>query len=98
MSAPWPQRLVFRRSARELRIEYRDGTSRTAGFKRLREESPSAAVRGHGAGPRPPQAPVPDNVTVTRAEHVGRYAIRIVFSDGHDSGLYTWSLLHDLTS
>lgn len=95
--APWPRRLVFQRSARQLKIEYADGAMRTAGYKHLREESPSAAVRGHGSGPRPPQPPVPDDISVVRAESVGRYAVRIVFSDGHDSGLYTWSLLHALS-
>ncbi|MEO0466898.1 MAG: DUF971 domain-containing protein [Pseudomonadota bacterium] len=92
----WPKRLVFQRRAQTLAIEFTDGSSRAVGFKHLRENSPSAAVRGHGAGPAPPQAPVPDDISVLRAEPVGRYAVRIVFSDGHDSGLYTWDLLSEL--
>ena len=97
-SSVWPKRLVFQRSARQLVVEFDDGTRREIGFKHLRENSPSAEVRGHGAGPPPPQAPVPEDISVLRAEPVGRYAVRIVFSDGHDSGLYTWSLLQKLAS
>lgn len=66
-------------------------------FKKLRENSPSAEVQGHGAGPKPPQAPVPDTIMVERAEPVGRYAVRIIFSDGHSTGLYTWALLKELS-
>ena len=77
-------------------IAFEDGVSGTISYKRLREESPSAEVRGHGSGPKPPQAPVPEDISVVGAEPVGRYAIRIRFSDGHDSGLYTWKLLREL--
>ncbi|HCX11700.1 MAG TPA: hypothetical protein DHU81_15425, partial [Hyphomonas sp.] len=45
---------------------------------------------------RPPQPPVPDDISVLGAEPVGRYAVRIQFSDGHDSGLYTWKFLREL--
>ena len=93
---PWPQRLAFRRSARQLHVRFEDGTEGVIDYVRLRQESPSAEVRGHGAGPRPPQPPVPGDITVLKAEPVGRYAVRIHFSDGHDSGLYTWTLLHAL--
>ncbi|MEZ5953838.1 MAG: DUF971 domain-containing protein [Hyphomonas sp.] len=93
----WPIRLTFRKGAQELFAEFDDGTSGTVGYKRLREQSPSAEVRGHGGGPPPPQKPVPENISVVNAEPVGRYALRIFFSDGHDSGLYNWSLLRDLT-
>lgn len=96
MSAdPWPVKLAFRKSARELYVEFDDGRSGTVGFKRLRENSPSAEVRGHGGRP-PPQKPVPEDIGVVRAEPVGRYALRIVFTDGHDSGLYNWQLIRDL--
>ena len=55
-------------------------------------------MRGHGAGPRPPQPPVPDDISVTKADPVGRYAVRIHFSDGHSSGLYTWQYLRELAA
>ncbi len=93
---PWPTRLTFRRGARELHIMFDDGAALSVPFTTLRRESPSAEVRGHGAGPRPPQPPIPHDITVTAAEPVGRYAVRIAFSDGHKTGLYTWSLLRQL--
>jgi DUF971 family protein len=55
-------------------------------------------VQGHGSGPKPVQPPVPADIRVERAEPVGRYAVRIIFSDGHSSGLYTWDLLKRLTT
>ncbi len=98
MSQPaWPVRLTFRRGAGEMHAAFEDGASGAVDFVRLREESPSAEVQGHGSGPKPVQAPVPADITVERAEPVGRYALRIFFSDGHSSGLYTWDLLRRLT-
>ncbi len=95
-SPGWPARLRFQKTAARLVLEYADAPMLSVAYKKLREESPSAEVRGHGAGPKPPQPPVPDDITVTGAEPVGRYAVRIRFSDGHDSGLYTWPYLHAL--
>lgn len=98
MSAPaWPVRLTFARGRRELVAAFDDGSSGSVDFVRLRENSPSAEVQGHGAGPKPVQAPVSPDISVERAEPVGRYAVRIFFSDGHSSGLYTWDLLKRLT-
>lgn len=94
--APWPETLTFRRGSKQLAIRFETGETGSIDYKRLRENSPSAEVRGHGAGPRPPQPPVPEEIDVLRAEPVGRYAVRIVFSDGHDTGLYTWPLLYSL--
>ena len=93
----WPVRLTFARGRRELVAAFDDGSSGSVDFVRLRENSPSAEVQGHGAGPKPVQPPVPPDITVERAEPVGRYAVRIFFSDGHSSGLYTWDLLKRLT-
>jgi DUF971 family protein len=96
-ASAWPARLTFRASAQELLAEFDDGKSGVVAYKRLREESPSAEVRGHGKGPRPPQPPVPDDIRVLKAEPVGRYALRLFFSDGHSSGLYTWGIIRELT-
>lgn len=93
---PWPHRLTFRRSDRRLDVDFDDGSAVSIPFQRLRAESPSAEVRGHGAGPRPPQPPVPEDIDITGAEPVGRYAVRIIFSDGHSTGLYTWTYLREL--
>lgn len=96
MSDPWPATLRFQKTAQQLLISFDDGEEGTIAYKFLREESPSAEVQGHGQGPKPSQAPVPEDISVEKAERVGRYAVRIVFSDGHDSGLYTWRLLREL--
>ncbi|GGB71555.1 MULTISPECIES: gamma-butyrobetaine hydroxylase-like domain-containing protein [Henriciella] len=93
---PWPTELRFRKGAQQLHISFEDEAEFTIPYQRLREESPSAEVQGHGAGPKPPQPPVPSDIFVTRAEPVGRYAVRIYFSDGHSSGLYTWKYLRQL--
>ena len=92
----WPLRLRFQAAAQELIAEFDDGFSGRVAYKRLRENSPSAEVRGHGAGPAPRQAPVPEDISVLKAEPVGRYAVRIFFSDGHSSGLYTWEQIRSL--
>lgn len=93
---PWPSELRFRKSAGVLSVTFDDDAAFDIPFRTLRAESPSAEVRGHGSGPRPPQPPVPDNIQVTKADPVGRYAVRIHFSDGHSSGLYTWQYLREL--
>jgi DUF971 family protein len=96
MMRAWPVRLEFQRSAQALAISFDDGAAGIIPYRTLRVESPSAEVRGHGSGPRPPQPPVPDDISVLRAEPVGRYAVRLHFSDGHNTGLYTWALLRTL--
>ena len=63
--------------------------------EKLRVESPSAEVRGHG-GQKPPPLRGKANVKIQRLEPVGNYAVRIVFDDGHDSGLYSWDYLKRL--
>ncbi|MCI4646115.1 MAG: DUF971 domain-containing protein [Hyphomonadaceae bacterium] len=94
--SPWPTRLIFRKAASCLHVVFEDGSEGEVSYPLLRAQSPSAEVRGHGSGPPPPQAPIPPDITVDKAEPVGRYAVRIHFSDGHNSGLYTWALLHSL--
>jgi DUF971 family protein len=92
---PWPTDLAFDRSARLLRIAFDDGAHFDIPFELLRVESPSAENKGHG-GKAPPPVTGKANVGVVAAEPVGRYAVRIVFDDGHDTGFYTWDLLYDL--
>ncbi len=93
---PWPTELRFQNAARRLHIAFDDGAVFEIPYTTLRRESPSAENKGHGDGPPPPQPPIPDDISVTAAEPVGRYAVRIVFSDGHATGLYTWPLLRRL--
>jgi DUF971 family protein len=92
---PWPTDLVFDRAAKALMIAFDDGEMFEIPFELLRIESPSAENKGHGPNV-PPPVTGKANVNVVRAEPVGRYAVRIVFDDGHDTGLYSWDLLHDL--
>lgn len=95
ISRPWPTDLVFDRAARALMIAFDDGETFEIPFELLRVESPSAENKGHG-GNVPPPVTGKANVNVVRADAVGRYAVRISFDDGHDTGLYSWDLLYDL--
>ncbi len=92
----WPETLRFVRRKRLLSITFDDGESFDLPYKMLREESPSAEVQGHGGGPKPPQPIIAADIGVEKAEPVGRYAVRIWFSDGHSSGLFTWAYLRQL--
>ena len=96
MSAAWPTSLEFNSSQRKLLIAFDDSAEFEIPYKLLRDESPSAENKGHGNGPPPPRPPVPSDIGVVGAEPVGRYAVRIKFSDGHATGLYTWTLLREL--
>lgn len=92
---PWPTDLTFDRSAKLLRVAFDDGAHFEIPFELLRVESPSAENKGHG-GQAPPPVTGKANVDVVAAEPVGRYAVRIVFDDGHDTGFYSWDLLYEL--
>lgn len=92
---PWPQSLRFSREARTLDIVFDDGARYSIPFETLRTESPSAEVQGHGPGEKKTVTGKQD-VLVTAADPVGRYAVRLTFDDGHDSGLFTWDYLYAL--
>jgi len=92
----WPTRLAFSKSKARLAIAFDDGKDFEIDYKTLRLNSPSAEVQGHGSGPKPPPPVIAENLNVLKAEPVGRYAVRIFFSDGHSSGLYTWNWLRAL--
>ena len=91
----WPTEFRFNRGRRMLTIAYDDGFTGKIPFELLRVESPSAEVQGHGAK-RPPPPAGKRSIDVSDAQQVGRYALRITFSDGHDSGFFTWAYLRDL--
>jgi len=96
MTAPtWPSDLRFQKEAAQLFIRFDDGHEVTIPYELLRVESPSAETKGHG-GQAPPPPTRKRTVGVTGAEPVGRYALRIQFTDGHNTGLYTWSYLREL--
>ncbi|MFZ4600818.1 MAG: gamma-butyrobetaine hydroxylase-like domain-containing protein [Caulobacterales bacterium] len=86
--------LEFRQASRALRVTFADGAQFDIPYELLRVESPSAEVRGHGGTPK--LVVGKEHVGVTDAKPVGRYALRIVFDDGHATGLYTWELLRRL--
>lgn len=93
-SRPWPTDIRVRRQERCLEIEFDDGARFSLPAELLRVESPSAEVQGHGEGKT--IVPGKRGVGITDVEMVGNYAIRILFDDGHDTGLYAWDYLHKL--
>ena len=90
----WPQEIRLSRSRNNLFVKFDNGYETTLSAELLRVESPSAEVQGHGVG----QKTTPTGkakVTISALEPVGNYAIRITFSDGHDTGLISWDILYD---
>ena len=86
---------MLRRKSRRLEVRFDDGKRFELSHEFLRVFSPSAEVRGHGIGQEKLQIGKRD-VDILRIEPVGNYAIRPVFSDGHESGLYSWDILYNL--
>jgi DUF971 family protein len=94
-TAPWPTEIKYSKETRALSVAFDDGSSFRLPAEYLRVESPSAEVQGHGSGQKQTVAGKRE-VGVARIEPIGRYAVRIVFDDGHDTGLFSWSYLHEL--
>jgi DUF971 family protein len=92
----WPTELRLSPEKNRLTVSFEDGASYALSAEYLRVESPSAEVRGHGGATKPPPVTGKEKVKITRLEPVGNYAVRIVFDDGHDSGLYSWDYLAKL--
>lgn len=92
---PWPTELRVKRAAKVLEIDFDSGARFALPAEYLRVMTPSAEDRGHGAGPGR-TVPGKAGVGLADVQPVGRYAVRLVFSDGHDSGLYSWDELHRL--
>jgi DUF971 family protein len=90
-----PTEIKLRRASRLLVVSFDDGERFEYPFEYLRVHSPSAEVKGHGPGQERLQTGK-ENVAVTAVEPVGQYAVRLVFDDGHNTGLYTWSYLREL--
>lgn len=93
--ASTPTALKLHRGSRVLEVGYADGSSHRLPFEYLRVFSPSAEVRGHGGG-EPLLVGGKRGVGITAVEPVGRYAVRLRFDDGHDTGLYSWAVLEEL--
>ena len=90
-----PTSIKLHRKSRVLELGYADGTRYELPCEYLRVSSPSAEVRGHGGGEWV-LVPGKRDVAIERVEPVGNYAVRLVFDDGHASGLYSWDVLEDL--
>src|SRR5258708_1321442 len=87
MSRPWPLELRLNPAHDQLTVSFDDGTVHRLAAEYLRVMTGSAEDRGHGAGPRPP-VPGKQTVAIHAVAPVGRYAVRLIFDDGHDTGLY----------
>lgn len=92
-AAPRPTEIRLRKSAGVLAVSFDSGEHYELPFEYLRVFSPSAEVRGHGAEILQIGK---EQVKVVAVEPVGNYAVRLKFDDGHDTGLYSWPVLHDL--
>jgi DUF971 family protein len=95
MAIPTPTDIQVHQASRKLEIAFTDGKRYELPFEFLRVYSPSAEVRGHGPGQEVLQTGKKD-VLINAAEPVGLYGINFFFSDGHDTGIYSWEYLHDL--
>jgi DUF971 family protein len=91
----WPSELRLNPEKTELRVAFTSGIRESLPAELLRVTSPSAEVQGHSPAERK-LVPGKCYVTIQKIEPVGNYAVKLVFSDGHDTGLFTWPYLHDL--
>jgi DUF971 family protein len=92
---PVPTEIRLDRAARVLHVTFDDGISYALPAEYLRVESPSAEVQGHG----PNQKTIlggKQHIGIGAVEPVGHYAVRLVFDDGHDTGIFSWDYLHEL--
>jgi DUF971 family protein len=91
----WPTELRATEQGRVLRVSFQGGEQFELSAPDLRRLSPSAEGRGHGRmAPERPAEPFAE-VRIVQMSPVGRYAVRISFDDGHDTGLYTWAMLRE---
>lgn len=97
MSKPEPVSLTVHGASRVLEIGFSDGAAFRIPFELMRVYSPSAEVQGHGPGQEVLQTGKRE-VGIIEIEPVGNYAVKPTFSDGHDSGLFTWEYLYFLGS
>ena len=93
--SPHPTEIKLHQGSRILEIAFSDGQRFSLSYEYLRVHSPSAEVRGHGPGQEVLQVGKRD-VGITEVEAVGHYAIRPTFSDGHDTGIYSWDYLYEI--
>ena len=95
MTEAVPTEIRLRRASRLLEVSFGDGRRYELPFEYLRVYSPSAEVKGHGPG-QEVLVLGKEDVGISAVEPVGQYAVKLVFDDGHDTGLYTWKYLEEL--
>jgi DUF971 family protein len=95
VSDPVPIEIKLRNRSRVLGVRFDDGAAFELPFEYLRVHSPSAELKGHGPG-QEVLVLGKENVAIRAVEQVGQYAVKLVFDDGHDTGLYTWKYLYEL--
>ncbi len=95
MTQPIPVEINLQRKSRRLVVLFDEGSRFEFSYEFLRVHSPSAEVRGHGTGNEVLQRGK-EGVNITAIEPVGHYAVKLVFDDGHDSGLYSWDYLYKI--
>lgn len=91
-----PTKITLKKGSKTLFVAFSNGQSIDLSFEYLRVFSPSAEVRGHGQGQEVLQWGKA-NVVITKLEPIGHYGLKLVFDDGHDSGIYTWDYLQSLS-
>jgi DUF971 family protein len=95
MNTPRPTEIVLHKASHALEVAFDDGSRFSLPCEYLRVESPSAEVQGHGPGQKV-LVPGKRDVNIRGIVPVGNYAVQLQFDDGHDSGIYSWSYLHEL--
>ena len=95
MTAPLPTTITLHKASRTLELGYADGKQFSLAAEYLRVMSPSVEVRGHG---KPVLQTGKQHVALVGVEQAGRYALKLTFDDGHDSGLYSWDYLYQLST
>jgi DUF971 family protein len=91
----WPTEIRLDKQARAVEVDFDDGAKFRLAAEYLRVESPSAEVQGHSPSQKQ-LVPGKAGVAISNLEPVGNYAIRIIFDDGHDTGLFSWKYLYQL--
>ncbi|MEY2864955.1 MAG: hypothetical protein RLZZ83_198 [Pseudomonadota bacterium] len=93
----YPLEIKLHQASKLLEIKFNNLTECMLSCEFLRVYSPSAEVKGHGPGQEILQTHK-ENVTIESIEPVGQYAVKLVFSDGHNTGIYTWDYLYELAA
>lgn len=94
-TTPLPTEIKLHQQSRYMEVAFNDDARYELPYEYLRVYSPSAEVRGHGPGQETLQVGK-KNIDIAKIEPVGQYAVSLTFSDGHDSGIYSWDYLYEL--